>query len=85
MLIASIDRSRPRFVPLHKISMTIPFASSGPTSGGGVTLLLAAAADGGIVSEIMSKHGRSAQPESQQLVAVTRAVCEVVTQEGLQV
>ena len=42
-------------------------------------------ADGGILSEIMTKHGRSAQPESQQLVAVTRAVCEVVAAEKLQV
>jgi hypothetical protein len=41
--------------------------------------------DGGIVAEILSKHSRSAQPESQQLVAVTRAVCDVVTAEGLQV
>ena len=45
----------------------------------------AAQTDGGIVSDILSKHGRSAQPESVQLVAVTRAVCEVVTQQGLQV
>ena len=44
-----------------------------------------ATSDGGIVAEILAKHSRSSQPESQQLVAVTKAVCDVVTAEGLQV
>ncbi len=34
--------------------------------------------DGGVVAEVLAKHGRSAQPESQQVVAVMRAVCDVV-------
>lgn len=39
--------------------------------------------DGGIENEIMSRHGHSAQPESQQLVAVLQALQEVIAAEGL--
>lgn len=39
--------------------------------------------DGGITSEVMSKHGHSAQPESQQLVAVLHALQDAIKAEGL--
>lgn len=42
-------------------------------------------ADGGIAAEIMSRHSNSRQPESQQVVAVLRAISEVVKGEGLDV
>lgn len=35
------------------------------------------------VDEILTRHGRSTQPESRQLVAILGAVCEVIKQEGL--
>lgn len=40
-------------------------------------------ADGGIVTEIKSRHGHSAQPESQQVLAVLQAVLEVIGAEGM--
>eukprot|EP00878_Enallax_costatus_P036532 GHUV01041032.1.p1 GENE.GHUV01041032.1~~GHUV01041032.1.p1 ORF type:complete len:246 (+),score=51.10 GHUV01041032.1:709-1446(+) len=40
-------------------------------------------ADGGIVTEIQSRHGHSAQPESQQVLAVLQAVLEVINAEGM--
>eukprot|EP00887_Chlorella_sp_A99_P003957 scaffold11.g3957.t1 len=50
-----------------------------------------AAADGlpsvlessGVVQEVFARHGHSAQPESQQVVAILRAVLEVLAVEGL--
>lgn len=39
--------------------------------------------DGGIVAEINSRHGRSAQPQSKQVVAVLQAVLEVLQAEGM--
>lgn len=39
--------------------------------------------DGGITTEILAKHGHSAQPESQQLVAVLHATTEAIKAEGL--
>ena len=39
--------------------------------------------DGGIIAEVMSKHGHSAQPESQQLVAVLHALQDAIKAEGL--
>lgn len=41
--------------------------------------------DGGISSEILGRHGHSAQPESQQIVAVFHAVVEVIASEGMTV
>jgi hypothetical protein len=38
-----------------------------------------------IIDEILGKHSRSAQPESQHLVAVTLAIKEVVLSEKLEV
>jgi hypothetical protein len=43
----------------------------------------ASSADGGIVAEIRSRHGHSAQPESQQVLAVLQAVLEVIAAEGM--
>jgi hypothetical protein len=40
-------------------------------------------ADGGIVSELQSRHGHSAQPESQQVLAVLQAVLEVISAQGM--
>jgi hypothetical protein len=40
--------------------------------------------EGGVVAELRARHGRSAQPESQQVLAVLQAVLEVVQAEGLQ-
>ncbi|GLC60588.1 hypothetical protein PLESTB_001631100 [Pleodorina starrii] len=40
-------------------------------------------ADGGVAAEIQQRYGRSAQPESQQVVAVLRAVTDVIRNEGL--
>jgi hypothetical protein len=40
-------------------------------------------ADGGIVAEIRGRHGHSAQPESQQVLAVLQAVLEVIAAEGM--
>jgi ribosomal RNA-processing protein 12 len=42
-----------------------------------------AAEDGGIVSDVQARHGHSAQPESQQVMAVMRAVLEVIAAQGL--
>jgi ribosomal RNA-processing protein 12 len=39
--------------------------------------------DGGIVSELQSRHGHSAQPESQQVLAVLGAVLEVISSQGM--
>ncbi len=39
--------------------------------------------DGGVVAEVLAKHGRSAQPESIQVIAVLRAVEDVVKSEQL--
>eukprot|EP00879_Flechtneria_rotunda_P018341 GHRR01019238.1.p1 GENE.GHRR01019238.1~~GHRR01019238.1.p1 ORF type:complete len:243 (+),score=93.56 GHRR01019238.1:96-824(+) len=52
-------------------------------SAGVAGLNMAQNADGGIVAEIHSRHGRSAQPESQQVLAVLRAVLEVISAEGM--
>lgn len=38
----------------------------------------------GVVAELRSRHGHSAQPESQQVLAVLTAVLEVIAAEGLQ-
>lgn len=38
-----------------------------------------------IIDDILGKHSRSAQPESQQLVAVTLAIKEVVLSEKLDI
>jgi ribosomal RNA-processing protein 12 len=46
-------------------------------------LNMEANADGGIVAEVQSRHGHSAQPESQQVVAVLRAVLEVIQAEAM--
>lgn len=40
-------------------------------------------ADGGIVSELQSRHGHSAQPESQQVLAVLQAVLDVMSAQGM--
>ncbi|PNH02025.1 Ribosomal RNA-processing protein 12 [Tetrabaena socialis] len=40
-------------------------------------------ADGGVAAELSQRHGRSAQPESQQVMAVLRAVTDVIRSEGL--
>lgn len=40
-------------------------------------------ADGGIVAEIRGRHGHSAQPESQQVLAVLQAVLEVIAAESM--
>lgn len=40
-------------------------------------------ADGGIVAELQSRHGHSAQPESQQTLAVLQAVLEVIAAQGM--
>lgn len=40
-------------------------------------------ADGGIISEINARHGHSAQPESQQVLAVLQAVLEVIAAEDM--
>jgi hypothetical protein len=39
--------------------------------------------DGGIVPELQSRHGHSAQPESQQVLAVLGAVLEVISSQGM--
>lgn len=39
--------------------------------------------DGGVAAEVMHRYGRSGQPESQQVVAVLRAVTDVIKAEGL--
>lgn len=41
--------------------------------------------DGGVGAEIMARHGHSAQPESQQVIAVLQAVEEVIHAQSLQV
>lgn len=40
--------------------------------------------DGGLVAEIMGRHGRSIQPESKQICLILNAVLEVIKAEGLQ-
>ncbi|GIL82209.1 hypothetical protein Vretifemale_11129 [Volvox reticuliferus] len=40
-------------------------------------------ADGGVAAEIAQRYGRSAQPESQQVVAVLKAITDVIRNEGL--
>jgi hypothetical protein len=40
-------------------------------------------ADTSIEAEVLSKHGHSAQPESQQLVAVLHALKDAIQAEGL--
>ncbi|EFJ51860.1 hypothetical protein VOLCADRAFT_87463 [Volvox carteri f. nagariensis] len=40
-------------------------------------------ADGGVAAEVTQRYGRSAQPESQQVVAVLQAVTDVIRNEGL--
>ncbi|GLI63541.1 hypothetical protein VaNZ11_006530 [Volvox africanus] len=40
-------------------------------------------ADGGVATEVAQRYGRSAQPESQQVVAVLRAITDVIRNEGL--
>ncbi|GIL64267.1 hypothetical protein Vafri_18268 [Volvox africanus] len=40
-------------------------------------------ADGGVAAEVAQRYGRSAQPESQQVVAVLRAITDVIRNEGL--
>lgn len=39
--------------------------------------------DGGIIAEISSRHGHSAQPQSKQVVAVLQAVLDVLQAEGM--
>ncbi|KAG2487102.1 hypothetical protein HYH03_014215 [Edaphochlamys debaryana] len=39
--------------------------------------------DGGVAAEVMQRYGRSAQPESQQVLTVFRAVTDVIRAEGL--
>lgn len=39
--------------------------------------------DGGVVSELQSRHGHSAQPESQQVLAVLQAVLEVISAQSM--
>eukprot|EP00798_Chlamydomonas_sp_ICE-L_P031076 gene31076-6203_t len=41
--------------------------------------------DGGVVQEILAKHGNSAQPESRQVVAILQATSEVIKVNGMQV
>ena len=45
----------------------------------------AMAADGGIGAEVMQRYGRSGQPDAQQVVAVLRAITDVIEAEGLPV
>lgn len=40
-------------------------------------------ADGGLQEEVLAKHGHSAQPESQQVVAVLHALIDVIDAERL--
>ncbi|GFR52360.1 hypothetical protein Agub_g14918 [Astrephomene gubernaculifera] len=40
-------------------------------------------ADGGVAAEVAQRYGRSAQPESQQVVAVFKAITDVIRTEGL--
>lgn len=37
----------------------------------------------GVVQEVYARHGRSAQPESRQVIAILQAVLEVLKAEGL--
>lgn len=37
----------------------------------------------GVVLELRSRHGHSAQPESQQVMAVLQAVLDVLSAEGM--
>jgi hypothetical protein len=39
--------------------------------------------DGGVIHEVTARHGRSAQPDSQQVMAVLAAVLEVLRGEGM--
>ncbi|KAF8071289.1 uhpC [Scenedesmus sp. PABB004] len=43
----------------------------------------APAEDGGIASEIRARHGHSAQPESQRVLAALQAVLEVIAGQGM--
>jgi ribosomal RNA-processing protein 12 len=47
------------------------------------SLQMDGSSDGGIISEVKSRHGHSAQPESQQVMAVLQAVLEVIQAEGM--
>eukprot|EP00775_Hariotina_reticulata_P011429 gene11429-11575_t len=47
------------------------------------SLQMDGASDGGIIVEVRSRHGHSAQPESQQVIAVLQAVLEVIQAEGM--
>lgn len=40
---------------------------------------------GSLVAEITSRHGKSTQPESKQMMAVLRALIDVIKAEGLPV
>lgn len=42
-------------------------------------------ADGGVAAEVAMRFGRSGQPDSQQVVAVLKAVTDVIRAEGLPV
>lgn len=39
--------------------------------------------DGGVAAEILAKHIRSQQPESQQICVILSAILEVLTAEGM--
>jgi ribosomal RNA-processing protein 12 len=41
--------------------------------------------DGGVVGEVYGRHGHSAQPESQQVLAVMQAVLDVIRAESMPV
>lgn len=43
----------------------------------------AAFATGGLVHDILARHGHSTQPESQQVVAILRAVLDILQSESL--
>ncbi|KIY94702.1 hypothetical protein MNEG_13261 [Monoraphidium neglectum] len=47
-------------------------------------LTLGQAEGTGVVAELRARHGHSAQPESQQVLAVLQAVLDVVAAEGMQ-
>ncbi len=42
-------------------------------------------ADGGVAAEVAMRFGRSGQPDSQQVVAVLKAITDVIRAEGLPV
>ena len=52
-------------------------------NGMAVLNMMDADTDGGVVDELSSRHGSSAQPQSKQVMAVLQAVLDVLQAEGM--